>query len=156
MVEGIIRKELGDFSSIICLKAIVTGLEDIMGVPAARGNLILAGRKRGKVIASELNLSQTDKPIEEWSLLVKNALGKTGTRLCSVENITQNENEFNVDMLDTICSAGEPQGSARQLTFTLGAIQGALEEITGNKFKATQTGSVLRGQNFDSVQFVVR
>jgi len=156
MVEGIIRKELGDFSSIVCLKAIVTGLEDIMGVPAARGNLILAGRKRGKAIACSLELSQTDKPLDEWSLLVKEALGRAGTRLCTVEKITQNGNEYNVDLADTVCSAGEEQGSPRQLTFTLGAIQGALEEITGKKFKATQTGSVLRGQNYDSVQFIAR
>jgi len=156
MVEGIIRKELGDFCSIICLKAIVTGLEDIMGVQAARGNLILAGRKRGKVVACDLNLSNTDKPLEEWSLLVKKALGKTGTRLCLLENITQNGDEFTFDLLETICSAGEDQGSARKLTFTLGAIQGVLEEITGKKFKATQTGSVLRGQNFDSIQFIAR
>lgn len=156
MVKGIIRKNLGDFSSIVCMKAIVTGLEDVMGVQAAKGNLILAGRKRGKVLAHDLNLSQTEKPLEEWSLLVKDALGEGGTRLCSIVNITQDEEFIKVDLLDTICSAGEELGSARQLTFTLGAIQGALEEITGKQMRATQTGSVLRGQTYDSLQFAMR
>lgn len=156
MIEGAIRKELGDFSSIVCLKAIVTGLEDIMGVQAARGNLILAGRKRGKKIAENLNLMQTNKPIEEWSKQIADAIGKAGTRLCTIVNVEQNDNSIKVDLLDTVCSAGEAQGSPRQLTFTLGAIQGALEEITGRRMTAIQTGSVLRGQDYDSIEFTLR
>jgi len=156
MIEGTIRKELGDFSSIVCLKAIVTGLEEIMGVQAARGNLILAGRKRGKKIAESLNLQNTDKPLEEWSKLVADAIGKPGTRLCTIVNVKQKDDVFTVDLLDTVCSAGEEQGSPRELTFTLGAIQGAIEEITGRRLKAVQTGSVLRGQEFDTVEYTLR
>ena len=55
-----LRKELGDFSSIVCLKALVVGLEDVMGVQGARANLILAGRIRGQTIAKSLGLSKTD------------------------------------------------------------------------------------------------
>lgn len=156
MSEGIFRKNLGDYSSIVCLKAIVSGLEDIMGVQAARGNLILAGRKRGKVIAEKLNLTLTDKPPEEWSIILKEAIGKTGTRLCSIEHVKIDGTLINVDLLDTVCSAGEEPGSQRLLTFTLGAIQGALEEITGKKMRAKQTGSVLRGQDYDSIEFTIR
>lgn len=153
MVEGTIRKDLGDFSSIVCLKAIVTGLEAVMGVQAARGNLILAGRRRGRKLVDDLNLKLTAKPLEEWSMLIGDALGKSGTRLCTIVNVEQNDDIINVDLLGTVCSAGEEQGSPRQLTFTLGVIQGALEEVTGRRMRATQTGSVLRGQAYDSIEF---
>lgn len=37
-----LRKELGEFNSIICLKAVVVGLEEVIGEQGARANLILA------------------------------------------------------------------------------------------------------------------
>jgi hypothetical protein len=52
-----------------------------------------------------------------------------------------------------ICSGGEPQGSPRKLTYTQGAIQGALEELTGSRLRGQQTESVLRGSNFDVIEF---
>jgi len=156
MSEGQLRKGLGDFSSIVCLKAIVTGLEEIMGVKAARGNLVLAGRKRGKAIAEQLGLVNTDKPVEEWSAMVRDAIGKKGTCLCDIVNVAVNNEIIRVDLLDTVCSAGEEPGSPRQLTFTLGAIQGVLEEITGRRMTGKQVASVLRGGEFDSIEFTVR
>ena len=156
MSEGQLRPKLGDFSSIVCLKAIVTGLEDIMGLQAARGNLVLAGRKRGKTIANQLNLKQTDKPVEEWSEMVREAIGKNGTCLCDIVNVSVNDDSITVDLQDTVCSAGEEQGSPRELTFTLGAIQGVLEEITGRRMTGKQTASVLRGGDYDSIIFTLR
>jgi len=156
MSEGAIRPELGDFSSIVCLKAIVTGLEDIMGIPAARGNLILAGRKRGQKIAQSLSLTKTEKPLDEWSKMVADAIGENGTKLCKIQNISQNDKTIIVDLSDTVCSAGEDEGSPRQLTFTLGAIQGAIEEIMDVRLGAKQIGSVLRGQEFDTIEFTIR
>ena len=44
-------------------------------------------------------------------------------------------------------------GSPRTLTFTLGAVQGALESVTGRKLKGTQIASVLRGGTHDVVEF---
>jgi len=155
-MEESTRKSLGDYSSIICIKTIVTGLEDIMGIPAARGNLVLAGRKRGKTIVTDLGLSQSSLPLQDVTNALANALGKDGTKLCSIEKIEMNEASYLVYLKDTICSAGEEPGSARQLTFTMGAIQGALEEVTGNRMTSKQIGSVLRGDDFDIVELTVR
>ena len=61
-----------------------------------------------------------------------------------------------VHLRETICSAGEPQGSTRELTFTLGAVHGALEVLLRRKLRGKQTGSVLRGQTHDIIDFVNR
>ena len=57
---------------------------------------------------------------------------------------------------ETICSADEPQGSDRELSFTLGAVHGALEVLTQKRFRAKQIGSVLRGDTHDVVRFTPR
>lgn len=41
----------------------------------------------------------------------------------------------------------------RKCTFTLGAVWGALEEITGKRLKGTHTESVLRGGSNDVFEF---
>lgn len=153
MNQETMRKELGDFSSIICLKALVVGLEEILGVQGARANLILAGRIRGNTIVKNLGLSNTTKPLDEWTTMIKDAIGEAGTRLCKLERVEVDGDITRVYLSETVCSAGEEAGSPRKLTFTLGAIQGAIEEATGNKLVGVQTGSVLRGQDYDIVEF---
>ena len=148
-----IRKDFGDFNSIVCFKSIIVGLEDVIGEQGARANLILAGRIRGRNIAKDLELSGSDKPMSEWSAMIREAIGKNGTRLCDVTKIEQDGDIIRAYLSETVCSAGEEQGSPRKLTFTLGAIQGAIEEITSKKLIGVQTGSVLRGQDHDIVEF---
>ena len=46
-----LRTELGDFSSIICFRALVVGTEEALGEKAAAIALIAAGRSRGKQVA---------------------------------------------------------------------------------------------------------
>jgi len=148
-----LRKDLGDFCSIACLKAIINGLEDILGEPLVRSNLILAGRIRGRNLVNDLGLSNTDKPISEWSMLISKALGKEGTRLCTLAKAEQDGDIIRVYLSDTVCSAGEEPGSLKKLTFTQGVIQGVVEEVSGRKLKGTQSGSVLRGQDYDIIEF---
>jgi hypothetical protein len=124
-----IRPELGDFSSIVCFKALVVGVENALGEKAAAIALISAGRDRGK------------------------DLGKDGTRLCIINKIEEDGEVIRVYTSETICSGGEPQGSARKLSYTQGAIQGALEALTGSRLRGQQTESVLRGGNFDVIEF---
>jgi len=57
---------------------------------------------------------------------------------------------------DTMCSSGEDLGSPRMLTFTLGVIQGALEEATGKRMTGKQIGSVLRGESYDIVEYTFK
>lgn len=156
MSGSILRKELGDFNSIICFRSVVTGLEKIMGTAAARGNLIRAGRLRGVEVVQDLGLSKTNKPLAEWSQLVGKAIGKDGTQLCTISNLEKDGDIYRVYLSETICSAGEEQGSSRELSFTQGAILGAVEEASGLRLSSKQTGSVLRGDDFDIVELKTR
>ncbi|TYQ28459.1 hypothetical protein PseudUWO311_05600 [Pseudanabaena sp. UWO311] len=149
------RNELGDFSSIVCFKAVVVGTEEALGEKAAAIALISAGRNRGKQVAEQLGL--TGKGIANAEIVPKlqAALGKDGTRLCIIDKIVESGETILAYCRETICSAGEPQGSPRKLTFTLGAVQGVLEKVTGKRLRGKQTESVLRGGSHDVIEFEV-
>ncbi|MFV2057769.1 MAG: hypothetical protein ACC707_14985 [Thiohalomonadales bacterium] len=105
---------------------------------------------------SFIGLSKTQIPMSEWATRVRNTIGKNGTRLCNLTKVEQDGNITRAFLGETVCSAGEEHGSTRRLTFTLGAIQGALEEIMDKKLIGVQTGSVLRGQDYDIIEFKQR
>ena len=48
LAQNTLRAHLGDFNSIICFRAVVTGIEDALGPRAAMIALVAAGRTRGK------------------------------------------------------------------------------------------------------------
>lgn len=154
-VANDIRQELGDFSSVVCFKALVVGIEEALGAKAATIALVTAGRQRGKDLAASLGLSGTQTDWAEVTQLLQTALGKEGTRLCLVNNIIKQSDTFKVYCQETICSSMEPQGSERNLSYTLGAIQGAIEEITGKRLRGKQVESVLRGSDHDVIEFSV-
>ncbi len=81
------------------------------------------------------------------------ALGKDGTRLCLIEKIFQDGDLVKVYAAETLCSAGEEEGSSRKCTFTMGAVWGALEQILGKRLHGTHTESVLRGGTHDVFEF---
>ncbi len=148
-----LREKLGDFSSIICFKAAITGMEEALGEKATAIALIAAGRSRGKNLAKELGLAGTSL---EWNVIADKmafALGENGTKLLIIESIEEESDVIKVTTSETLCSAGEPEGSPRKCTFTLGAVWGALEEITGKRLKGTHTECVLRGGNNDVFEF---
>ena len=149
-----LRPTLGDFSSIICFRAVVAGVEDTLGNQAAWVALKSAGRMRGKALATSLGLGSRDITLKEARDLLRQALGPEGTKLCLVDSIEQDGDRYVVRLSETICSAGEPQGSDRQLTFTLGAVHGALEVVTRKRFRGKQIGSILRGDTHDVIEFV--
>lgn len=144
-----LRPILGEFSSIVCFKAVITGMEASLGDKATAIALVSAGRARGKKLAEDLGLVGQNFSMEELTQKVSAALGSEGTRLLIVEKIEQDGENYKVYNRETVCSAGEPDGSERKCTFTLGALQGALEAITGKRFRGVQTESVLRGGSFD-------
>ena len=149
------RIELGEFSSIVCFKAVVTGTEEALGEKAAAIALISAGRNLGKQLAEQLGVKGKNISHEELVPLLQKALGKDGTRLCIVDNIEETDESIKVYCRETICSAGEPEGSPRKLTFTLGAIQGVLEQLEGKRLRGKQTESVLRGGSHDVIEYEV-
>ena len=150
---GFARPDLGEFSSIVCFKAVVVGVENALGEKAAAIALVSAGRDRGKQLVSDLNLEQ--KTVAEAFPLLKEAIGINGTRLCAIDKIVEEGESIKVYCRETICSAGEEQGSARVLTYTMGALQGALEQLTGKRLRGKQVESVLRGSTHDVIDFQV-
>jgi hypothetical protein len=68
------RRELGDYSSIVCLKSIITGMEGIMGDKATATALIAAGRIRGKKLAEDLELAGLSS-LDEAAQRIRQALG---------------------------------------------------------------------------------
>ena len=149
------RTELGDFSSIVCFKAVVTGTEEALGEKAAAIALISAGRNRGKQLAEQLGIKGKNISHDELVSLLQKALGKYGTKLCIVDKIEETDASIKVYCRETICSAGEPEGSPRKLSFTLGAIQGVLEQLEGKRLRGKQTESVLRGGSHDVIEYEV-
>lgn len=148
-----LRSELGDFNSIICFRAIVTGIEDALGARAATIALMAAGRSRGRQLAKEHNLSNTPGHLDEVASVMSKVLGVNGTRLCLIDKIeSADANRLLVYCRETVCSADEPPGSTRELSYTMGAVQGVLEEVTGKRLRSKQIASVLRGSTHDVVE----
>ena len=148
------RDELGGFSSVACLKAIVTGMEDALGDKATAIALIAAGRARGRQVVEQLELMDKEFSLSDVCEKISAALGKDGTRLLMLHKIEAVDDGYKTYSTETICSAGEPlQGSERKCTFTLGVLQGALESISGERFRGKHTESVLRGDKFDVFEY---
>lgn len=152
-----LRPTLGDFSSIVCFRALVVGVEQTLGLRAAMVALKGAGRKRGHDLVTSLGLAgkAPSNPADAAHAL-NTALGPDGTCLCYVDKVEREGDKYRVYLRETICSAGEAQGSTRELSFTFGAIHGAVECFYGVKLRGKQIGSVLRGQDHDIVEFVER
>jgi predicted hydrocarbon binding protein len=148
-----LRTTLGDFSSIVCFKAVITGMEEMLGERATAIALTSAGRIRGKQLAYTLGLSGSSLSLEEITSKVSHALGQSGTRLCVIDKIMQVGDVWKVYTSETLCSAGEPPGSERKCTYTLGAVCGALEQILGKRLQGRHTESVLRGARHDVFEF---
>jgi predicted hydrocarbon binding protein len=147
------RPTLGNFSSIVCFKAAIVGMEDALGDKATAIALTAAGRSRGKKLAQDLGLNSATSSMDNITDKLSHALGKDGTRLCNVEKIITEGNIIKVYTSETLCSAGEPQGSDRKCTFTLGAVWGVLEQTYGKRFQGKHTESVLRGGEYDVFEF---
>jgi predicted hydrocarbon binding protein len=153
----VLRQELGDFGSIIFLKSIISGMEDAIGERTAAIAMISAGRQQGKSSVEELGLLNkgTTLSLEEIREKVNQILGKDGTRLCLIDKIEQDGEVYRVYAKETFCSSGEPKGSTRRCTYTLGAIQGFLEAFLGKRLKGQQTESVLQGSTHDILEYTI-
>lgn len=143
------REKLGGFISIVCFKGVITGMEEALGEKATAIALISAGRTRGKNLVTELGLVNANPSLEDLASKLDHALGENGTRLCKINRIEEDGDMIKVYTHETVCSAGEPQGSSRQCTYSLGAVCGAIETIQGRRYRAKHTESVLRGGSYD-------
>jgi len=157
IAQNAMRHELGDMMSCVCFKAAVTGLEEALGEKTAAISLIAAGRKRGKQLAETLGLVNkvNELSLSDVTSKLQHALGKDGTRLCVVDCIEHIDDQWKVYTRETVCSAGEDEGSSRRCTYTLGAIQGFLEALIGKRLRGKHTDSVLRGSTHDVLEYAL-
>ena len=130
-----------------------TAMEETLGDRATAIALTAAGRKRGKNLVVDLGLTGDNLPWDEVASRFNQALGKDGTRLCFVDKIEQVGDVIKVYAAETVCSAGEPQGSERQCTYTLGTVWGALEQFLGKRLQGKHTKSVLQDGKYDVFEF---
>jgi hypothetical protein len=149
-----LRQELGNFASITCFKAMVQGLEAVLGPKGAHIALVMAGHHRGQQLATLLELQPCYGSVDEVTELVRYSLGKQGSRLCLVNKIKVMPNGYRVYCSETLCSAGEPAGSTRKLGYTLGVLQGVLEAVSGRRLRGQQVASVLQGSTQDILEFI--
>ncbi len=147
------REALGDFSSVVCFKAVIVGVEDTLGTDGAAVVFTRAGKVRGQQLVQSLGLTGKNVAVEELARTLDDALGSNGTKLCRVESAGTEGDTIIINTQETVCSAGEPDGSTRKCTFTLGAIWGALEAVSGKKYLGEHTESVLRGGKSDKFVF---
>ena len=153
------RTELGEFNSIVCFRAVITGMEEMLGEQATAISLKAAGRTRGANLCLSLGLAKGSASIgdlDDIGRKLDEALGVKGTRLCKVDMIKADGDVIKVYTSETVCSAHEELGSPRKCTFTLGAIHGALEHLLSKQFFAKHTESVLRGGTHDVFEFTPR
>jgi hypothetical protein len=149
-----LRPNLGEYSSIVCFKSVITGMEDALGEKATAIALIAAGRARGKALATSLGLAGVGTgDLAAVAAALDAAVGQNGTRLTAVDKAVQEGDIIKVYCTETVCSAGEEMGSSRKCTFTLGAVWGALEAVTGHRLQGAHTESVLRGGAADVFEF---
>lgn len=149
------RPSLGGLVSIVCFKSVITGMEAALGEKATAIAMIAAGRARGKNLVKDLGLSNSSADFDAIAVQLNSALGIEGTRLTNVDKIVQDGDVIKVYCAETVCSAGEADGSSRVSSFTMGAIWGALSEITGKKLRGIHTESVLRGGAHDLFEFSI-
>lgn len=147
------RTELGDFSSVVCFKAVITGVEDTLGPDGAAVVFTRAGKVRGHTLVRDLDVAGSKLPVEELAAVLDKAVGKDGTRLCSVKRSYREGENIVVEVKDTVCAAGEEMGSDRLATFTLGAIWGAVEGIMGETYLGEHTESMLKGAPVEKFVF---
>lgn len=142
--ESPLRPELGEFSSIVCFRALVGGVIEALGERAGHVALKAAGRARGHGLVESLDLVGAGSDLAAAAEKMALALGPDGTRLCLVRGIEEDGETIKVYLNETICMAGEPQGTTTTCSFTFGAVHGALEALTGLKLQGKHTHSPLR------------
>ena len=145
-----VRSHLDDYVSIQCFKAVITGVEDILGDEGTAAALISAGRKRGAAVAIARGIAGTNPAPESLAGLLDDAVGKNGTRLCQVvESSLTPEGDYLIKTKETVCTSGEPAGSQRTCTYTMGVVIGFLEQSYGVPLNGKHVANVLNGSPSD-------
>jgi len=145
-----LRNNLDDFMSIVCFKAAIKGMEDILGEEGTAAALIAAGRARGKEVASSTGIAGTNPPVDQLAQTLNGVFGASGTRLCQIEEVQETpEGGYLVKTSETVCMAGESGGTSRRCTYTLGAVMGAIESAYGKSLRGQHSAKSTEGSPTD-------
>lgn len=138
-----IRPTLGDFMSLTCFQYLRVGTEDV----ADRAPIISSGRKRGYDLVESLGLMGKSHDPAYIQQQLAAALGADGTRLCILHSITTKPNGgYEVHLSEVACTAGQV-ASEPVCAFTLGVFIGAINAITGERMKGSETACCACGAN---------
>jgi len=150
-----LRENLDDFMSIVCFKSAIKGMEDILGEEGTAAALIAAGRERGKDVAKTTGMAGTSPPVEQLAQTLNEVFGMSGTKLCKIEEVTETpEGGYLVKTSETVCMAGEPGGTSRRCTYTLGAVMGAIESAYGKSLRGQHSAKSTDGSPTDDFLLV--
>ena len=149
------RPTLGDFISIDCFKAVISGIEDILGPEGTASAMIAAGRRRGVAVATQAGAKGTSPAVDGLVPALNKIIGAEGTCLCVLEAISVTpEGGYLVKTKEVVCTSGEPSGSKRTPTYTLGALIGFLETAYGTPLKGSVVAHSLKGSPTDDFLIV--
>jgi hypothetical protein len=126
------RETLGEFISIKCFKALIVGMEDLLGAEGTAAALISAGRQRGQAVALETAQAGKNAPTESLASILNLCVGPKGTCLCQVTSVADTEDGgYYVKIKGAVGTAGESVNSPRSCSYTMGALMGFLESVSG-------------------------
>lgn len=145
-----LRENLDDFMSIVCFKSAIKGMEDILGEDGTAAALIAAGRERGKDVATTTGIAGSNPPVDQLARTLNDVFGASGTRLCTIQGVTETpEGGYLVKTSETVCMSGEPNGTSRKCTYTLGAVMGAIESAYGKTLRGQHSAKSTDGSPTD-------
>jgi predicted hydrocarbon binding protein len=66
-----------------------------------------------------------------------------------VEKVDEGEGKLRVHVREAVCSSGMPQGEPLICSYTLGAIWGAVEEVSGKRYQGKQVEFSTQGADHE-------
>ncbi|KYC44230.1 hypothetical protein WA1_02315 [Scytonema hofmannii PCC 7110] len=133
-----LRPMLGDFVNVIDFKALLDGIEENMGKKAAAIIISTAGRAYGKKIATMLGATAETQDLTTVLKKLNKSLGMEGTRLCVIDEVTQQEGFIRVTIVEPLEMCGENANSERLCPFTLGILGGFIDQILQKRHQGRQ------------------
>ncbi len=133
-----LRPKLGDFVNVMDYKALLDGIEENMGSKAASVIILAAGRTYGKKIAKELGASIESKDLPTVLKRLNVSLGAEGTRLCEIDEVSQQEGFIRVKVVEPVEMSGELSDSKRLCPFTLGVLGGFVDQVMQKRHQGRQ------------------
>lgn len=131
------RTDLGPFVAAECLQLMRLHVEDMAG----RSPVLGAGRMRGAGLIEYLGFTGSKPSMDVAAKQIAEALGADGTKLCIVDDITEENGAYTVTIHEGACSYNRTSDEP-MCSYTLGVFIGAI----GAMFGHTMTGKEIACQ----------